>query len=105
MQGLQLKLSQPGPEFREQWNLDDLEVLERFFEARVMATPFKPNHPGFRPFRILRDSVIELEMLPAFAQQYQLKWSIQFCLTVPPSAPIVRFDRAIWIGFRADSAE
>jgi mediator of RNA polymerase II transcription subunit 14 len=85
-------------------------VLERFFEARVMAIPFKPNHPGFRPtverpFRILRDSVIELEILPSFAQQYQLKWSIQFCLTVPPSASIARFDFAIWISFHADTAE
>ena len=97
MQGLQLKLNPPGPEFREQWNLDDLQVLERFFEARVMAIPFKPNAiQAFgrllnAPFRILRDlvQIIKLEMLPAFAQQYQLKWSVQFCLTVPPSAPSI----------------
>jgi len=96
MQGLQLKLS-PGAEYREQWNMEDLQVLERFFELRVMAIPFKPNaiHAFGRllnaPFRILRDliQVMKLELIPSFAQQYQLKWSVQFCLTVPPSAPYI----------------
>ena len=96
MQGLQLRLS-PGAEYREQWNMEDLQVLERFFELRVMAIPFKPNaiHAFGRllnaPFRILRDliQVMKLELIPSFAQQYQLKWSVQFCLTVPPSAPYI----------------
>lgn len=91
MQGLQLKLTPNGQE----WTMDELQVLERFFEVRVMAIPFKPMAiQSFirllnAPHRILRDliQIMKLELMPnAFVQQ-PLKWNVQFCLTVPPSAP------------------
>ena len=96
MQGLQLKLS-AGAEYRDQWPSEDLQVLERFFEVRVMANPFKPNaiHAFGRllnaPFRIVRDlvQIMKLELIASFGQQNQLKWSVQFALTVPPSAPSI----------------
>ena len=77
--------------------MEELQVLERFFETRVMAIPFKPNAlQSFirllnAPHRILRDlvQIMKLELAPnAFVQQ-PLKWSVQFCLTVPPSAPSI----------------
>jgi mediator of RNA polymerase II transcription subunit 14 len=97
MQSLILKLSPSGPEYREQWALEELQVLERFFEVRVMAIPFKPMaiHAFCRllnaSHHILRDLVqlMKLELMPnAFGQQ-TFKWSVQFCLTVPPSAPSI----------------
>lgn len=97
MQSLQLKLSPSGPEYREQWTMEEFQVLERFFEVRVMAIPFKPMavHAFCRllnaPHHILRDLVqlMKLELMPnAFGQQ-TFKWSVQFCLTVPPSAPSI----------------
>lgn len=62
----------------------------------MAAVPFKPNAlQAFgrllnAPFRILRDlvQIVKLELVAAFAQQHPgLKWSVQLCLTVPPSAP------------------
>jgi len=96
MQSLQLKLSPSAPEYRDQWALEELQVLERFFEVRVMAIPFKPVavHAFGRllnaPFRILRDLVqlMKLELMPGTFSQH-FKWSVQFCLTVPPSAPSI----------------
>ena len=96
MQSLQLKLTPSGPEYRDHWAMEELQVVERFFEVRVMATPFKPVavHAFGRiintQYRILRDLVqlMKLELMPATFNQ-PLKWSVQFCLTVPPSAPSI----------------
>ena len=96
MQGLQLKLTASGQEYRDQWTIEELQVLERFFEIRVMAIPFKPMalHAFGRllnaPYRILSDLVqlMKLELMPGTFGQV-LKWSVQFCLTVPPSAPTI----------------
>lgn len=74
--------------------MEELQVLERFFEVRAMAIPFKPvaiwtfGRLLNTPFRVLRDFVqlMKLELMPGTFNQ-QLKWSVQFCLTVPPSAP------------------
>lgn len=93
MQGLQLKLTPNGQE----WTMEELQVLERFFETRVMAIPFKPMALlSFirllnAPHRILRDliQIMKLELMPTAFVQQPLKWSVQFCLTVPPSAPSI----------------
>jgi len=96
MQGLQLKLTSSGQDYRDQLTIEELQVIERFFEVRVMAIPFKPMalHAFARllnaPYKILRDlvQIMKLELMPGtFGQVF--KWSVQFCLTVPPSAPSI----------------
>eukprot|EP00073_Rattus_norvegicus_P042075 XP_008771895.1 PREDICTED: mediator of RNA polymerase II transcription subunit 14 [Rattus norvegicus] len=89
-QTLQLKVT---PENVGQWKPDELQVLEKFFETRVAGPPFKANTLiAFTkllgaPTHILRDCVhiMQLEVFPD--QATQLKWNVQFCLTIPPSAP------------------
>lgn len=43
-------------------------------------------------FKVLKDfvQIMKLELVPGLVQQQQLKWSVQLCLRIPPSAgPIV----------------
>uniref|UniRef100_A0AAQ5ZPM1 Mediator of RNA polymerase II transcription subunit 14 n=1 Tax=Amphiprion ocellaris TaxID=80972 RepID=A0AAQ5ZPM1_AMPOC len=97
-QTLQLKVT---PENAGPWSQDELQVLERFFETlilqnggiKVAGPPFKYNTLNAftkllgAPTHILRDCVriMKLELFPD--QAGQLKWNVQFCLTIPPSAP------------------
>nr|DBA34076.1 TPA: hypothetical protein GDO54_001676 [Pyxicephalus adspersus] len=89
-QTLQLKVT---PENAGQWKPEELQVLEKFFETRVAGPPFKANTLiAFTkllgaPTHILRDCVhiMKLDLFPD--QTTQLKWNVQFCLTIPPSAP------------------
>ncbi|KAK0132385.1 Mediator of RNA polymerase II transcription subunit 14 [Merluccius polli] len=89
-QTLQLKVT---PENAGPWSQEDLQVLERFFETRVAGPPFKYNTLNAftkllgAPTNILRDCVriMKLELFPD--QAAQLNWNVQFCLTIPPSAP------------------
>ncbi|XP_053165860.1 mediator of RNA polymerase II transcription subunit 14 isoform X3 [Hemicordylus capensis] len=89
-QTLQLKVV---PENAGQWKQEELPVLEKFFETRVAGPPFKANTLiAFTkllgaPTHILRDCVhiMKLELFPD--QASQMKWNVQFCLTIPPSAP------------------
>uniref|UniRef100_A0A4W5P028 Mediator of RNA polymerase II transcription subunit 14 n=1 Tax=Hucho hucho TaxID=62062 RepID=A0A4W5P028_9TELE len=89
-QTLQLKVT---PENAGPWSQEELQVLEKFFETRVAGPPFKYNTLNAftkllgAPTNILRDCVriMKLELFPD--QATQLKWNVQFCLTIPPSAP------------------
>uniref|UniRef100_A0A673CUM6 Mediator of RNA polymerase II transcription subunit 14 n=1 Tax=Sphaeramia orbicularis TaxID=375764 RepID=A0A673CUM6_9TELE len=89
-QTLQLKVT---PENAGPWSQEELQVLEKFFETRVAGPPFKSNTLNAftkllgAPTNILRDCVriMKLELFPD--QAAQLKWNVQFCLTIPPSAP------------------
>uniref|UniRef100_A0A8C7R2C2 Mediator of RNA polymerase II transcription subunit 14 n=1 Tax=Oncorhynchus mykiss TaxID=8022 RepID=A0A8C7R2C2_ONCMY len=89
-QTLQLKVT---PENTGPWSQEELQVLEKFFETRVAGPPFKYNTLNAftkllgAPTNILRDCVriMKLELFPD--QATQLKWNVQFCLTIPPSAP------------------
>uniref|UniRef100_A0A1A7WW07 Mediator of RNA polymerase II transcription subunit 14 n=1 Tax=Iconisemion striatum TaxID=60296 RepID=A0A1A7WW07_9TELE len=89
-QTLQLKVT---PENAGPWSQEELQVLERFFETRVAGPPFKFNTLSAftkllgAPTNVLRDCVriMKLELFPD--QAGQLKWNVQFCLTIPPSAP------------------
>ncbi|XP_053418803.1 mediator of RNA polymerase II transcription subunit 14-like [Nycticebus coucang] len=91
-QTLQLKVT---PENAGQWKPDELQVLEKFFETRVAGPPFKANTLiAFTkllgaPTHILRDCVhiMKLELFPH--QATQLRWNVQFCLTIPPGAPLI----------------
>ncbi|XP_034042041.1 mediator of RNA polymerase II transcription subunit 14 isoform X2 [Thalassophryne amazonica] len=89
-QTLQLKVT---PENAGPWSQEELQVLEKFFETRVAGPPFKYNTLNAftkllgAPTNILRDCVriMKLELFPD--QPTPLKWNVQFCLTIPPSAP------------------
>ncbi|KAM7302775.1 mediator of RNA polymerase II transcription subunit 14 isoform X1 [Ixodes scapularis] len=89
MQSLHLKLSPPGPP--EQWSPDELQLLERYFDTKVVSFPYKPNaFMSFTrllnaPLNILKDFVqlMRLELVP----DRSMKWSMQLCLTIPPAAP------------------
>lgn len=48
MQSLHIKVTQiplnmPDGKQPFQWNLDDLQIIEQFFELRVAAPPYRPN--------------------------------------------------------------
>lgn len=75
-----------------------LQIIEKFFDNRVAAPPYKHNTlSGFGRmlnvrFKVLKDfvQIMKLELVPGLVQQQQLKWSVQLCLRIPPSAgPIV----------------
>ncbi|XP_064090575.1 mediator of RNA polymerase II transcription subunit 14-like [Macrobrachium nipponense] len=91
---LVLKL-QPLPEHTEQWNSDELQVLEKFFSVKVLVPPFRPFAvQSFYsilkfPIRVLKDCIriMQLELMPTPQQQQQMKWNIQWCLTNPPIGP------------------
>ncbi|KAK0164402.1 hypothetical protein PV328_003035 [Microctonus aethiopoides] len=97
LQSLHIKV-QPSPEHKDQWTLEELQVIEKFFDTRAAAPPYKPNTlSGFGrmlnvPFNVLKDfvQIMKFELVPGLVQQQQLKWSVQWCLRIPPSAtPIV----------------
>ncbi|BES92650.1 U1 small nuclear ribonucleoprotein C [Nesidiocoris tenuis] len=93
MESLHIKIT-PLPEHKDVWTLDELQVLENFFETKAAAPPYKPNAlSGFCktlnvPQNVLKDfiQIMKLELMPALIQQHQFKWSVQWCLRVPPSA-------------------
>ncbi|XP_014256171.1 mediator of RNA polymerase II transcription subunit 14 [Cimex lectularius] len=97
LESLHVKIS-PLPEHKDLWSLEELQILETFFETKAAAPPYKPNAlSGFGrmlsvPQNVLKDfiQIIKLEMYPSIIQQQQLKWSVQWCLRIPPAAtPIV----------------
>ncbi|XP_025987694.2 mediator of RNA polymerase II transcription subunit 14 isoform X1 [Solenopsis invicta] len=86
------------PEYKDQWSGEELQIIEKFFDTRVAAPPYKHNTlAGFgrmlnARFKVLKDfvQIMKLELVPGLVQQQQLKWSVQLCLRIPPSAgPIV----------------
>ncbi|KAI0224052.1 Mediator of RNA polymerase II transcription subunit 14 [Lamellibrachia satsuma] len=87
LQSLHLTVT-PTPEYQNHWELDELQVLERFFEFKVVSPPYKINtlvtfssRVLSTPPNILKDfiKIMKMELLP----DRNLKWSIQWCLTVP----------------------
>lgn len=75
-----------------QWSPEELQVIEQFFEFRVAAPPFRPSSLcGFGrtlnlPPLVLKDVVqlMRLDLAPELMPG--LKWNLQFCMRVPPSA-------------------
>lgn len=68
MQSLHIKVTQIPPTVSDgkppyQWNLDDLQIIEQFFETRVAAPPYRPNAlSGFArmlnvPSQVLKDFI------------------------------------------------
>ncbi|XP_053200858.1 mediator of RNA polymerase II transcription subunit 14-like [Panonychus citri] len=88
MQSLQINIL-PCPEHENSWLPEELEILKRFFESRVVCAPYKPN-PFISysrllnaPLRALKDCIqlIRLELYP----DPNLKWTLQWTLTIPPA--------------------
>lgn len=95
MQALHIKIS-PSPagdgKPPVQWSTDELQTIERFFELRVAAPPYRPNAlSGFGralnvPPQVLKD-FIQLMQLDMMAEPLPgQKWTMQFIMRVPPPA-------------------
>lgn len=102
MQSLHIKVAPIPPSGMDgkpiyQWSPEELQLIEQFFELRVAAPPYRPNAlSGFGralnvPPQILKDFIqlMRLDLMPEPLPG--LKWTMQFCMRVPPSAypPIV----------------
>ncbi|XP_073993036.1 mediator complex subunit 14 isoform X1 [Rhodnius prolixus] len=97
LESLHIKIS-ALPDHKDLWTLEEIQILENFFETKAAAPPYKPNAiNGFGrmlnvPQNVLKDfiQIMKLELIPSLIQQQQMKWSVQWCLRIPPSAtPIV----------------
>lgn len=94
MQSLHIKISPLPSEVKPQvqWSPDELQTIEKFFELRVAAPPYRPNSLcGFGralnvPPQVFKDFIqlMQLDMMsePLPGQ----KWAIQFIMRVPPPA-------------------
>uniref|UniRef100_A0A1B6C077 Mediator of RNA polymerase II transcription subunit 14 n=1 Tax=Clastoptera arizonana TaxID=38151 RepID=A0A1B6C077_9HEMI len=93
LQSLHIKVS-CLPDHKDQWTLEELQVIEKFFDTRAAAPPYKPNalccfgRMLSVPYNVLKDfvQIMKLELIPGLVQQQQLKWAVQWCLRIPPSA-------------------
>ncbi|KAF4526396.1 hypothetical protein B566_EDAN012686 [Ephemera danica] len=94
LQSLHIKLAS-SPDNKEQWTLEEFQIIEKFFETKVACPPYKPHTLlAFArmlnvPNNVLKDCVqiMRLELMPQLAVQQGLKWSVQWSLRIPPSAP------------------
>ncbi|KAI4459735.1 mediator complex subunit [Holotrichia oblita] len=93
LQSLHLKIT-PLAEHKDVWSPEELQIIEKFFDTRAGAPPYKPNSLcGFCsmlnvPVNVLKDfvQIMRLDMLPGLVQQQGFKWSVQWMLRIPPSA-------------------
>ncbi|XP_054267906.1 mediator of RNA polymerase II transcription subunit 14-like [Macrosteles quadrilineatus] len=94
LQSLHIKIT-TAPEHKDSWSQEELQILEKFFDMRASAPPYKPNalccfgRMLSVQFNVLKDfvQIMKLELVPGLAQQQGLKWGVQWCLRIPPSAP------------------
>lgn len=77
----------------KQLSPDELQVLEQFFDTRIVAPPYRPYSllMFFRllaigPYKIQKDFIqlMRLEMMTNVAAM-GFTWTMQFCVRVPPS--------------------
>lgn len=109
MQSMQIKISQqppqqqqqmgPGgmvvvPQEMKQLSPDELQVMEQFFDTRIVAPPYRPysllmfgRFLNISPYKLQKDFIqlMRLEMMQNVAAM-GFNWTFQFCLRVPPSA-------------------
>ncbi|XP_066259212.1 mediator of RNA polymerase II transcription subunit 14 isoform X2 [Euwallacea similis] len=98
LQSLHIKISHVT-EHKEIYTAEEIQILERFFEVRVAAPPYKPTNTFTfcsmlnSPPNVLKDfiQIMRLDIAgPHLAQQQGMKWSVQWLLRIPPNAlPIV----------------
>lgn len=90
--------------------MEELQIIEKFFDTRAAAPPYKPNAlSGFGcmlnvPLNVLKDfiQIMRYELIPGLVQQQGLKWAVQWCLRIPPSAtPIAPTGMAAVLVFRS----
>ncbi|XP_018576450.1 mediator of RNA polymerase II transcription subunit 14 [Anoplophora glabripennis] len=94
LQSLHLKIT-PLPEHKDVWSQEELQILEKFFDTRAAAPPYKPTSMFTFcnmlnvPVNVLKDfiQIMKLELMPGLVQSQGMKWSVQWMLRVPPSAP------------------
>ncbi|XP_046582734.1 mediator of RNA polymerase II transcription subunit 14-like isoform X2 [Haliotis rubra] len=87
LQTLQMKAF-PTQDCKDPWAPEELQILEKFFELKVAGPPYKINAlTAFSrllgaPTLILKDciQIMRMELMP----DRNLKWSVQWCLTIPP---------------------
>ena len=93
-QSLHLKVVPDDP---NHWQSDQLLIIQKFFDAKVVAPPYRPTFlSGFcRLLHCPQDTlknIVQLmryEVQPELVVQNKLKWSVSLCLTMPPVAPNV----------------
>ncbi|XP_059480317.1 mediator of RNA polymerase II transcription subunit 14 isoform X2 [Neocloeon triangulifer] len=93
LQSLHLKLSPLNEHDETSWSPDEFQILEKFFETKVVCPPFKPQALlAFArmltvPYNMLKDfvQIVRLELLPQLGLQQGLRWSVQWPLRNPPS--------------------
>ncbi|KAJ8973061.1 hypothetical protein NQ317_018789 [Molorchus minor] len=94
LQSLHLKII-PPPEQKDLWSQEELQILEKFFDTKAAAPPYKPTSMFTFcnmlnvPANVLKDfiQIMKLELMPGLAQSQGMKWSVQWMLRVSPSAP------------------
>ncbi|KAK5650997.1 hypothetical protein RI129_002026 [Pyrocoelia pectoralis] len=108
LQSLHLKIT-PLLEHKDVWSPEELQIMEKFFDTRAAAPPYKPNGMfGFFcmlnvSINVLKDfiQIMRLDLMPQLAQQQGCKWSVQWMLRIPPSAiPIVPIGMAACLVYR-----
>ena len=85
------------PDDPNQWKSDQLLIIQKFFDAKVVAPPYRPTFlSGFCrllhcPQETLQNIVqlMRFEVQPELVTQSKLKWAVSLCLTMPPVAPNV----------------
>jgi len=93
-QSLHLKVAPDDP---SQWQSDHLLIIQKFFDAKVVAPPYRPTFlSGFCrllhcPQETLKNIVqlMRYEVMPELVVQGNLKWAVSICLSIPPVAPNV----------------
>lgn len=79
----------PKPQYAHfQWNMDDLKVLEQFFEQKITAPPYRQvTLQSFlalfkAPPAVLKDliQIIRLELQPELCKSLGIYWKITLCM-------------------------
>ncbi|RUS87452.1 hypothetical protein EGW08_004768 [Elysia chlorotica] len=87
-QSLHVKITRT-PESLDTWSDEEIQILEKFIDLKVFCPPYKLNSLTTigriiaAPLQILKDciQIMKLELMP----DRSMKWTVQWCLTIPPS--------------------
>ncbi|CAH1996692.1 unnamed protein product [Acanthoscelides obtectus] len=94
LQSLHLKIT-PLAEHKDVSSQEEIQILEKFFDCRAAAPPYKPQsmfafcNALNAPPNVLRDlvQIMRVELAPGALQQLGAKWAARWLLRVPPAAP------------------
>ncbi|XP_071483080.1 mediator of RNA polymerase II transcription subunit 14-like [Diadema antillarum] len=86
MQQLHLQVKQ-SQDAKERWNPEELQVIERYFENKVVCPPFKPKALTSFVRMLSATAGVFKDLIQLMHLETQpdpsLRWSLQLCLTVP----------------------